>query len=249
MIKLQRPKKPNILVLNEYSWLCKLQAAIAAYGSYKKIPKEQKDKLISHYRHQEIKTPLFESSSQKCAFCECMPAEGGHIEVEHFKPKSIHPNSTFEWINFLPSCRKCNGYKLDHDTVKEPIINPYETDPEEVFDYEAFRINAKKGPHEIAGNKTIAICGLNSAGLMQPRANILVSLFSFSDSLELAITDYHEASTDIKKRNRVRNINQAIERIELLVDPGEKYSGFCKDFLKKCETYQKAKEIVEQVAA
>ena len=249
MIKLNRPNKPSVLAQNEYLWLCNLKTAIAAYGSYAAIPKDEKAKLISHYRHADIKTILFESSSQKCAFCESKPSESGHIEVEHFKPKSLYPDFTFDWLNFLPCCRKCNGNKLDHDTVADPILNPYDRDPKDVFSYSDIRIVAKSGEVEDIAKKTIEICGLNGARLMRPRADVLINLHGFSDSISEAINDYNLADTDIKKRNRVRKINQALEQIELLITESEKYSGFCKNFLDNCNSYQKAKKIVESIAA
>ena len=249
MIKLNRPDKPEILVENEADWLAKLKAAIATYGSYSSIPKDEKVRLISHYRHQDIKKELFNSSSQKCAFCESKPSESGNIEVEHFKPKSLYPDFTFDWYNFLPCCRKCNGNKLDHDTVNEPIINPYETDPEVAFEYHSIRIAPKKGELETVARRTIDICGLNGGRLMRPRADILVNLYGFSDAISEAIDDYHSADTQVKKSNRIRKINQALEHIELLTETNEKYSAFCRDFLNKNSAYLKAKIILEQVAA
>ena len=240
---------PSILIKNEYTWLCNLKTAISAYGSYAAIPKEEKSKLISHYRHEDIKAILFESSSQKCAFCESKPSESGHIEVEHFKPKSLYPDFTFDWLNFLPCCRKCNGNKLDHDTVSDPILNPYDTDPNDAFTYSDIRITEISGGLEGIAKKTIEICGLNGARLMRPRADILINLYGFSDSIDEAINDYNHAGTDVKRRNRIRKINQALEQVELLTAKSEKYSGFCKDFLSNCESYQKAKKIVESVAA
>jgi 5-methylcytosine-specific restriction endonuclease McrA len=123
MIKLQRPPEPQKLIDNNAAWQQSLNAAIATHGSYKAIPDAEREKLIRHYKDAAVKTPLFESSHQKCAYCECNATEGGYIEIDHFRPKSIYPESVFEWNNLLPSCRQCNGMKSDHDTGAEPIIN------------------------------------------------------------------------------------------------------------------------------
>ena len=248
MIKLNRRDKPEILEANAETWLRALDSAIAAYGSYRDIPDAEKVKLVSHYRHEEIKRDLFSSSFEKCAFCECKPAEGGNIEVEHFKPKSLFPRHTFDWDNFLPACRKCNGFKQDHDTVAEPIVNPYDIDPEAVFFYSDIRIVAANAQcYEIA-RRTIDVCGLNSARLYKPRAEILIGLHGFSEALEIAIDDYNNADTQRKKNGRIRNIREALERIELLARPEERYSGYCKNYLKNCDPYHKAKGIVEGAA-
>ncbi len=217
--------------------------AITAFGDYSKIPNEKKEKLLVHYRHQEIKSVLFQSSLQKCAFCETKPGESGNIEVEHFAPKSIYPELAFKWENFLPACRKCNGSKDDHDTGNFPIVNPYDENPEDIFHYNDIKIAANDA-HEEVGERTIRVCGLNSVRLMKPRADILVSLHSFSQALDEAIKDYEEAETDIKKQNRKRKIREALEAIEVLANPSEKFSGFCKAYLQKCTPYHEAKRLV-----
>lgn len=245
MIKLSRKPKPKIVEDNQISWTDELLAAISAHGGYSKIPKEIKERLLIHYRHQDIKTPLFDSSMQKCAFCETKPGESGNIEVEHFAPKSKYPDRAFDWNNFLPSCRKCNGAKDDHDTLSEPIINPYDTDPEDVFYYKDIRIAAKENLYKAIAELTIETCELNSVRLMKPRADTLVSLHSFSKSLEIAIKDYNDASTTRIKRNKKRKIMEAVEVIESLAAPSEKLSGFCRDYLQNCEPFQTAKRIIE----
>lgn len=243
MIKLNRDDKPAILVDHEQLWTANLKDAINNFGDYSRIPKEQKEKLLLHYRHHEIKIILFQSSFHKCAFCETKPGESGNIEVEHFAPKSIYPELAFKWENFLPACRNCNGSKDDHDTVNAPIINPYEVNPEDIFHYNDIKIAANDA-HEEVGERTIRVCGLNSARLMKPRADILVSLHIFSQALDDAIKDYEEAETDIKKQNRKRKIRAALEAIEVLSNPSEKFSGFCKEYLRKCTPYHEAKKIV-----
>lgn len=246
MIKLSRKPKPDILTKNEDQWASELIKAISIHGSYSKIPKEEKQKLLVHYRCQEIKNSLFDSSLQKCAFCETKPGESGNIEVEHFAPKSIYPTMTFKWENFLPACRKCNESKDDHDTIKEPIVNPYDLDPEEVFHYKDIKISANDNLYKEIGELTIKVCGLNSVRLLKPRADILVSLHGFSDSLEDAIKDYKQADSDIKRANRKRKIREALETIEVLSNPSEKLSSFCKAYLQKCGPFLDAKRIIEE---
>lgn len=246
MIKLSRKPKPEILTNNERQWTSELIKAVSVYGDYSKIPKEEKLKLLAHYRHQDIKSHLFDSSLQKCAFCETKPGESGNIEVEHFAPKSIYPSIAFQWENFLPACRKCNGSKDDHDTIKEPIVNPYDMDPEDIFHYKDIKISTNDNHHKAIGELTIRVCGLNSVRLMKPRADILVSLHDFSESLDIALKDYQQADTNLKRANRKRRIREALETIESLSNPAEKLSSFCKDYLRKCEPFHEAKRIIEE---
>lgn len=245
MIKLERAAKPSILYDNQEKWQQALDLAISKYGSYSAIPPKEKESLVSYYRNELIKEALFGSSGEKCAFCECKPGEGGNIEVEHFKPKSLYPKLTFDWLNLLPSCRKCNGSKSDHDTGSSPIINPYDTDPDLVFYYDDIRI-LPISKNKLAEN-TITVCGLNSVRLMRPRAEILVSLHDFSDAIRTALEDYASCTTNLQKSNRSRRIAESVERIELLAKQSERYSGYCKKYLEKCDPYNAAKQLISDV--
>lgn len=244
MIKLERPDEPAILVANGANWLAALQAAITLYGSYKDIPDAEKSQLVNHYRHEDIKTALSTSSHGKCAFCECHPAEGGYIQVEHYKPKSIYPNSTFEWINFLPCCAQCNGSKSNHDTENEPLINPYDTSPADAFYFDFVSIKALEGPMHDRAKRTIEVCSLEGIRLWKPRAEILVSLTSYAQSLQSALDDFAEADTQRKKDYRIRRIRDSIATIESLASPHSKYSAFCAHFLKECPCYIEAKKLL-----
>jgi uncharacterized protein (TIGR02646 family) len=242
MIKLERGKKPEILNTSQHVWQQALDLAIIKYGKYSNIPALEKTSLISHYRNDLIKQHLFESSKDKCAFCECKPGEGGNIEVEHFKPKSIYPQLTFEWSNFLPSCRKCNSSKSNHDTGTSPIVNPYDSDPDLFFYYEDIRI--KPIADNALAKNTITVCSLNSVRLMRPRGEILSSLHAFAEAIEDAMEEYKNCKTSLQQKKRLRRIAESIELIEKLSYSDEKYSGFCKSYLNSCSIYQAARELV-----
>ncbi len=246
MIKLNREDEPKILLDNKVLWSKNLNNAVCLYGDYRSIPESEKNKLVSHYNKKDIKNTLIKSSNGKCAFCECIPSEGGNIEIEHFKPKSLYPEDTFNWNNLLPSCRKCNGSKLAHDTLSEPIVNPYDISPEEVFTYELINIKAKKGKYENTGKNTIRVCSLNSQRLWKPRSEILVSIHQFFDDIEKCLDDIKEADSLKKRINRIRNLNEAIERIESLSNVTEKYSSFCKYYIEESDIYKEAKSLIKK---
>ncbi|PSU88919.1 TIGR02646 family protein [Photobacterium kishitanii] len=245
MIKLEREAEPQIMISNKAQWQKDLQDAIAVYGKYKDIPKIEKKKLTSFYRNDAVREGLIKSSEGKCAFCECIPSEGGNIEIEHFKPKSEYPELTFEWDNFLPSCRKCNGSKGTHDTVLEPIINPYDTDPNNVFHFVDIEIKASNTDMKQIAEKTIEVCGLNTLRLWKPRAEILLSLRIFTKAIEEAIEELTDADTQRKKEIRINKLREAIDTIEMLTNSSEKYSSFCSDFLRRSEVYLNAKSLVK----
>lgn len=245
MIKLTRAPKPNILISHEKQWQQELRDAIVKHKGYKNISKEEKVKLASHYRHDEIKEVLFRSSNQKCAFCEMKPGESGNIEVEHFIPKSLYPESTYCWENLLPACRKCNGSKSDHDSVEEPIFNPYELDPRGSFEYEDIKIFSLQGQYKAICSLTIEVCELNSVRLMRPRAAILVELHSLAESINKAISSYNEATTPRVKENKKRALREAIEVIDHMAEPTEVFSGYCRQYLEKCEQLVVARKLIE----
>ncbi len=225
-------------------WQKDLDIAISKYGSYKEIPKDEKERLVKHYRSSEIQKVLFDSSNTKCAFCENSPTESGHIEVEHFKPKSLYPEFTFSWDNLLPSCKKCNNSKLTHDTVNEPIINPYADDPSQYFHYQDIQI--KPINDNVIGERTITICDLNNARLMIPRGQLLSALHTFSKGISDALVDYEECTTDRTRINRIRKISQSIDTIEELIKPERTYSAYSKHYLDNCIPYRKAKKLIEE---
>lgn len=245
MIKLEREAEPQVMVSNKAQWQSDLQGAITQYGSYKDIPDKEKKKLTSFYRNDAVRDGLVKSSQGKCAFCECIPSEGGNIEIEHFKPKSEYPEFTFEWDNFLPACRKCNGSKGSHDTVLEPIINPYDIDPKKAFHFVDIEIKASDTDIKQVAEKTIKVCGLNTLRLWKPRSEILLALRIFTKAIEEAIEELDHADTDRKKEIRINKLREAIDTIEMLTDSSEKYSSFCSDFLERSEIYLNAKCLVK----
>lgn len=245
MIHIEKDKTPpSILVQNKYKWTEELKNNIAKYGDYEKIPLSIKNAMWVHYRHHDIKEKLFASSHQKCAFCEAKPAESGNIEVEHFKPKSLYPELAFEWDNFLPVCRKCNDSKSNHDTGKEPIVDPSSDDPETIFTYNFINIVPKDDKNEIA-TKTIEICDLNSERLYEARAKLLKALCSHEKQVKAWVKEILSADTDRKRINRINRLRDSMEILEGLINSEQPYAGFCRFFLNNSNVYQEAKKIIE----
>lgn len=51
----------------------------------------------------------------RCVYCE----ENQGVEIDHLRPKTLHPWLTFCWENLIPACSTCGGpsYKYDKDAV------------------------------------------------------------------------------------------------------------------------------------
>jgi uncharacterized protein (TIGR02646 family) len=245
MIELHRPPEPQIIINSMIEWTNALLAAVNCYGDYASIPDDEKKELLKHYRHKDIKMSLFSSSFSKCAFCECHPKEGGNIEIEHFKPKALFPELTFVWTNLLPACRRCNGKKGSHNTEDDPIINPYDCNPENYFEFDLLKIKPKATNPTSEAEQTIRQCGLNETRLIKPRADLLLSLTGFETDLEDALEDLKEADTTLKYERRLSKLRDSIDRINLLTTASEKYSAFCRNFLNNCNAYQQACALID----
>ena len=247
MIKLERGIEPNDLKIKQKEWTDELLASVKLHGSYKNIPPKEKDKLVSKYRLKSVKNELKRTSYKKCAYCESKPEETGHIAIEHFIPKSQDPKVTFQWVNFLPSCSICNENKSDHDVLKDPIINPYDIDPNTIIKFSANNplklVSASKGSKQLA-EMTIEVCGLNTLRLYKPRSELLTSFTEYEDSIAQAIDMYDDADTLRKRSTRKRKIKEAISAMALLTEPNEKHSKFCSELINKSEIYQTALALV-----
>lgn len=245
MIKINKLSTPQILIENRQMWTQELMDAVNHYGGYSKIPQQEKDALLSHYKHKDIQSALARSSHNKCAFCECMPGESGNIEVEHFEPKSLYPERTFEWDNLLPVCRKCNEAKSNFDTHLEPIINPAKEDPEQVLTYKDLELSPIPGSATTEKTKkTIEVCNLNCPRLYRVRADLMVSITEYIEELRGKIASIAEADTPQKRNIRITKLGNSLEQIDALLNEEAAFSGFCRWFITQFPEYKDAKKIV-----
>lgn len=248
MIKIVKGNPPNILINKAGSWKQDLLNAIDNYGKYKTIPPDKKKFLLSHYRCDEIKTALSDSSYGKCAFCESRPETSGNLEVEHFVPKSLYPEQTFEWDNLLPICRNCNQAKSDHDTMKDPILNPSKTDPERALSYKLIRICPHDGStsEEIAC-RTIEVCNLNRYELCNARAHLLTSFTKYMEDLKAAINDIKGCINNRQQHTKLLKLRDSLDMIDSLLTDDSLYAGYCRWLVKnEFPEYLEAKNLLSQ---
>ena len=69
---------------------------------------------------RRIRAALAQEFRRICAYCErqCEPQtpSGNPMnreEIEHFRPRSRFPHLSFDWLNLVYSCRRCNQSKAD----------------------------------------------------------------------------------------------------------------------------------------
>lgn len=126
MIKINRTRKPQILAQNEERWI---ESIIAA------PTKEEKERAVSKYQHEDIKNALVEMCHSKCVYCESKLSHITYGDIDHFKPKSIYPEKAVEWENLLLSCEICNRtFKKETDDPK--LINPTKDEPKDHFHFD-----------------------------------------------------------------------------------------------------------------
>jgi uncharacterized protein (TIGR02646 family) len=238
MIKLEKPDEPELLQQEKSNWTNALVAKISEYGSYKDIPQNIKKQLLSHYRKSEITEPLFSSSHRKCAYCELKPSDGGgYLEVEHILPKSLFPEQTFNWSNFIPSCKNCNIKKSNENTQENPILNPYNTSPEIYFTYNNCAIeinrNIESGSSEynIAKN-TSDFCDLERIELVRKHSELLAVFYPYKLSLKQMLSEINSQNlTERQQTNVIAKLNDSLTAVKSLATPEQVCSGFMKSLL------------------
>lgn len=247
MIKIDKTTiEPNILKTNGAIWTKELLVAIKKYGSYSKLPESEKRIVNERYKHTEIKNALIKRKDTKCAFCECIPDEGGYVEIEHFLPKSLFPIQAYSWTNLLPSCKRCNLKKLAFNTNKYPIIKPDVDNPSNFIEYDNIKMVVKKNSvNKKIAKRTIKKLDLNQFRLIKPRSELLVSLTDYELTLGKVLKELKKAKNINKKTRLINNILSSLDKINYLKKEEQKFSGFCIDFIEKSRIIKQAEnEIV-----
>lgn len=188
MIKLDRTPKPVELT-------AELQATLT---------EEFKTTGKSVWNVDFIKKGLLGFSNDKCCYCEAnINEESKYLEVEHFHHKDTYKDEVLEWENLLPSCKKCNGTKNDHDTKLEPIIDPSIIDPKNHLKYWRYRI---KGSDDF-GKLTVSVLKLNDQDrLVKKRFEIGNAIQEKLEQLNELTDDYISGvQTSTRRKNRVVN--------------------------------------------
>ena len=186
-----------------------------------------------------IEEALLTMSDGKCCYCECrIDEESKYLEVEHFHHKNKYKQQVLLWSNLLPSCKRCNGTKNDHDVLVEPIINPSVDNPQEHLSFRAYRIHPKTD----LGDKTIEVINLNHRQrLVKPRFDIGDKLIDKLNNLLTLSIDYDNGRST---SNRRKNI--IINTLETLLEeaiPSSEYAATTATILLHEDSYQQTKAI------
>jgi len=180
--------------------------------------KYKADKNQSVWNQDFIKKSLLEMSSGKCCYCECrIDEESKYMEVEHFFPKKFYENKVVEWMNLLPSCKRCNGNKSEHDPELEPILHPVEHEPREHLELKAYRFYGKTPE----GRMIIEVVKLNERQRLQTKRYKIGSKTKEElDELEDRIREFLDGSQSLRQR---RNI---ISKLRGIMEQGQAYQEY-----------------------
>jgi uncharacterized protein (TIGR02646 family) len=182
-----------------------------------------------------IKDALLKMSHSKCSYCECrLDEKSNYMEVEHFYPKNLYPDEVVNWANLLPACKRCNGYKSDFDTQKQPIIHAVWDTPSEHFYFDTYRLHEKTP----SGKRTIEQLQLNERkSVVIPRFNLGNQLLQ---SLHDLLDEIHSGADKTSKFKR---------KLHDLLFQGcdtEEYAALCATVILQSEDYKALKAVFQE---
>ena len=184
MIPIVKGIEPQVLTLNKSKWTNDL---LSYLSRREKIP----NSLKSNYNHVDVKDVLRKESRFKCMYCESTIAHISYEHIEHIKPKSKHPDLTFDWENLGLACQICNMNKGDEFNDTFPFINPYLDDPENFLVALGNYIHHR--PNNTRAELTQAVIKLNRPELIEKRSERL-------DSIKRLIDRYHAATDPLLQK-------------------------------------------------
>lgn len=245
MIRISHPNKPVTLINNEVTWTVSLLALIKNYGSYDKIPKQEKDSALVHYKNSTFLDEIFLLTNYKCTFCESNIDNVSDIHVEHFFPKSIYPKLAFKWTNLLPACERCNRPKGNFDTKKLPFVNPMTDNPDDFFDYQDCRIRiSPTAPDSDKAKNTITECDLKRVGLIRIYTSLVPTIHDVSNKTERSIDHFNKLTQKSAKIKTLRNILDSMENLIGQSKPGNQHASFIRCMILKDAVFTEALRLI-----
>lgn len=169
-----------------------------------------------NYNHPDNKAALKTASNNKCMYCESDVLTVDHGEIEHFRPKSIYENLTYDWENLGFVCHRCNHAKLAKFDEETPYIDPYSEDPQNHIVFCGFE--AKPLRQCERGELTILDLKLNRPDLRENRIEKLKEIDAFIAAWK------NKTNTTLKQR--------ALTQLIQLAQPGNEYSSMVKSYLR-----------------
>lgn len=219
----------------------------------KQLTEQVKSKLIEEFKNNKkksvwnkpyIRNGLLAMSNSKCCYCEELVGSGcSEMHVDHYHDKNTYPDEVVQWTNLLPVCSHCNKKKLNHDTYMEPIINPTEIDPRDIFYMKNYRYYSKNCNPDSLGKISIDVLGIND---FEEKVKIR---FTIGDGLCKEFYKLYEDAaeldglilTNTRKRNQI--INGCLNNLKLCTKKS-RFGASMATVLQECEDYQALRKLL-----
>lgn len=161
-----RHNKPPSLCRNATRWRKELLAALSST----KQDRELINRRFNRYKKKDIRIALENMYDGLCCYCEAKIAPVAFGDIEHRRPKKLHPKYTFDWDNLHLACSVCNTCKKVEWDDKDPILDSVQDIISDHLSYEG------TGEIRLAltsrGETTIEHACLNRQGLIEARTEI-----------------------------------------------------------------------------
>lgn len=193
-----------------------------------------------------IRKKLLEMTHNKCSYCECLVGPGKkEMHIDHYYPKKLYPDLVVEWNNLFPSCPHCNKSKYEHDTKKEPIINPFTDNPKDYLYLKLYRYRSKSSDLDGIGKRTIDVLNLNdSTENVIERYKIGEEIQKkIQDIFDYALENEDELDNNTRRKNKIVNTCRDILKKGI---PTAEYSAFIATIIHCDEAYIQLKTLLER---
>lgn len=207
----------------------------------------KKDKNKKVWNKKYIRENLLKECHGKCIYCEARIGPGNkEMHVDHFHYKDKYIDEVVLWKNLNPSCPHCNKSKSSHDTYSDPIVNPFEQNPQDYFYVKHYRYYSKNASVEKIVRTTIDVLGLNDTEeKVKLRFEMGEALIEqIQSTYEFASENKEILSNDTRKRNRV------LRGCRNLLKKGTKeaeYAAFMATIIKSELDYKKLKDLLKEL--
>lgn len=111
----------------------------------------------------------------RCMYCE----DSQGTAIDHFRPRSTFPGSSFVWLNYLLACSFCNSNMKRDAFPLAPDGSPLLIDPTLVDPFEHLALAARTGEYvgrTDIGRATVVVFGLNRDECVRGRRNAWVAM-------------------------------------------------------------------------
>ncbi|WP_214106468.1 hypothetical protein [Acrocarpospora catenulata] len=166
----------------------------------------------------EIQKILAQMSTglERCMYCE----DSQGTDIEHFRPKSTHPDQTFIWANYLLACARCNS---NYKRTRFPLDiegNPLLIDPTIDDPVDHLLLTPTTGIYialDDKGTTTIEICGLNRDVCARGRVHTWTTMECliplYSTALSKGRLKQAEKIMDVLREHPFQSVRSRMSRI------------------------------------